>query len=71
MKKNGSINLTKSYLSRNRLLIIAVFLAFILKLGLFIVFQPWNENVVKDEVFHDDAGGYHNLASIGRHKNSL
>ena len=70
MKKNGSISHTKNYFSRNKLLILAVCLAFILKLGLFISFQPWNENVVKDEIFHDDAAGYHNLAiSIVKDKN--
>ena len=70
MKKNGSTGHAKSQLNRNRLLIIAICLALILKIGLFIYFQPWKENVEKEEILHDDAEGYHNLASaIIRNKN--
>ena len=36
--------------------------AFIVRILIFILFQPWNELVVQKQILQFDALGYHNLA---------
>ena len=56
------VNNLKDFYSRNKALIIILFIAFLLRITLFIVYRPWDEQIVTNKVIQLDASGYHRLA---------
>ena len=60
LKKKGR-NLP-TFLRNNKAIILIAALGLLLRIGFFIVVQPWNEQVLRETILVGDPDGYHNMA---------